>query len=60
MRDGPIDVATKDFDLVQSDMLTTQAVAILNERKIDVLIAVGNAKCPKGELHFHDLYAGVA
>ncbi|UWQ18159.1 SIS domain-containing protein [Jannaschia sp. M317] len=54
------DVATRDPLTVPADMLAAQALALLNERKLNVLI-VCDGKTPVGVLHIHDLLrAGVA
>ena len=54
------DVATRDPLTVPPDMLAAKALAILNERKISVLI-VCDGEVPVGILHIHDLLrAGVA
>ena len=54
------DVATRDPLTVSPDMLAAKALAILNERKISVLI-VCDGDVPVGILHIHDLLrAGVA
>ncbi|MCK0168709.1 KpsF/GutQ family sugar-phosphate isomerase [Jannaschia sp. S6380] len=54
------DVATRDPLTVPPDMLAAQALALLNARKISVLI-VCEGPAPVGVLHIHDLLrAGVA
>ncbi|WP_220749947.1 MULTISPECIES: SIS domain-containing protein [Jannaschia] len=54
------DVATADPLTVPPDMLAAQALAILNERKLNVTI-VCDGRRPVGILHIHDLLrAGVA
>lgn len=54
------DVATPDPLTVPPDMLAAQALALLNERKVGVLI-VCEGRAPVGVLHIHDLLrAGVA
>jgi arabinose-5-phosphate isomerase len=46
--------------VVTADMFATQALAIMHERKISVLIVVDDSNCPEGILHIHDcLRAGV-
>ncbi|MDU8930050.1 KpsF/GutQ family sugar-phosphate isomerase [Alisedimentitalea sp. MJ-SS2] len=55
------DVATPDPVTVTPDMLAAQALALLNERKISVLMVVDQEHRPLGVLHIHDLLrAGVA
>jgi arabinose-5-phosphate isomerase len=54
------DIATRDPLTVPPDMLAARAMALLNERKLNVLIVVA-ADRPVGVLHVHDLLrAGVA
>lgn len=54
------DVATRDPLTVAPDMLAAQALAVLNQRKLNVLI-VCDGSTPVGVLHIHDLLkAGVA
>ncbi|WGH77331.1 KpsF/GutQ family sugar-phosphate isomerase [Jannaschia ovalis] len=54
------EVATRDPLTVPPDMLAAKALAILNERKINVLIVCEDDR-PVGVLHIHDLLrAGVA
>lgn len=54
------DVMTKGGVTVQPTTIASEAVAIMNERKITALFCVENAK-PVGILHIHDcLRAGVA
>ncbi len=54
------DVATRDPLTVPPDMLAAKALAVLNDRKINVLIVCDGA-VPVGVLHIHDLLrAGVA
>lgn len=53
-------IATRDPVTVTPDMLAAQALAVMNERKISVLLAVDDARRPVGLLHVHDcLRAGV-
>ncbi|WP_298438215.1 SIS domain-containing protein [uncultured Jannaschia sp.] len=54
------DIATRDPLTVPPDMLAVRALALLNERKLNVLIVCDDAR-PVGVLHIHDLLrAGVA
>jgi arabinose-5-phosphate isomerase len=54
------DIATRDPVTVPPDMLAVRALALLNERKLNVLV-VCDGKRPVGVLHIHDLLrAGVA
>lgn len=54
------DVATRNPLTVAPDMLAAQALAVLNQRKLNVLI-VCDGSTPVGVLHIHDLLkAGVA
>lgn len=54
------EVATRDPLIVPPDMLAAQALALLNQRKLNVLIVCDGSK-PVGVLHIHDLLkAGVA
>ncbi|CTQ49351.1 KpsF/GutQ family sugar-phosphate isomerase [Jannaschia donghaensis] len=60
MDHAALDVATRDPLTVPPGMLAAQALALLNERKISVLIVCDGPK-PVGVLHIHDLLrAGVA
>jgi arabinose-5-phosphate isomerase len=53
-------IATRDPVTVTPDMLAAEALAIMNARKISVLLAVDAARRPVGLLHVHDcLRAGV-
>ncbi|WP_430450397.1 CBS domain-containing protein [Rhodophyticola sp.] len=53
-------IATRDPVTVTPDMLAAQALAVMNERKISVLLAVDDARRPVGLLHVCDcLRAGV-
>ncbi|MCM2563868.1 KpsF/GutQ family sugar-phosphate isomerase [Lutimaribacter sp. EGI FJ00015] len=55
------DIATRDPVTVTPDTLAGQALALLNERKVSVLMVVDGAGAPVGVLHIHDLLrAGVA
>ena len=46
---------------VTPDVLAARALAMMNERKISVLLVVDDAGHPEGVLHIHDLLrAGVA
>lgn len=55
------DVATCDPVTVPPDMLAAQALALMNRRKISVLLVADQQKRPVGILHVHDcLRAGVA
>lgn len=55
------DVATPDPVTVTPDILAAQALALLNARKISVLIVVDQERRPLGVVHIHDLLrAGVA
>jgi len=55
------DVATKSPKTVPPDMMAAQALAIMNENKITVLVVVDTAGAPIGLLRIHDcLRAGVA
>lgn len=55
------EIATRDPVTVTADMLAARALALLNERKISVLLVVGEDGRPEGVLHIHDLLrAGVA
>ena len=53
-------IATPDPVTVTPDMLAAQALALMNERKISVLLVVDAGRRPVGVLHVHDcLRAGV-
>lgn len=55
------DIATRDPVTVPPDMLAAQALALMNERNISVLLVTDEQKRPVGILHVHDcLRAGVA
>jgi arabinose-5-phosphate isomerase len=55
------EVATRDPLTVPPDMLAARALAMLNERKLNVLIVTDAEGRPVGVLHVHDLLrAGVA
>ncbi len=55
------DVATLDPVTVTPELFAAQALAILNEKKISVLMVVDDAHRPVGVIHIHDLLrAGVA
>ncbi len=55
------DIATRDPVTVPPDMLAAQALALMNDRKISVLLVVDEQRRPVGILHIHDcLRAGVA
>ncbi len=55
------DIATRDPVTVTPDMLAGQALALLNARKVSVLMVVDDGGAPVGVLHIHDLLrAGVA
>lgn len=55
------DVATGDPVTAEPDMLAADALAMMNARKITVLLVVDDARNPVGVLHVHDLLrAGVA
>ncbi|MGJ8596261.1 KpsF/GutQ family sugar-phosphate isomerase [Sulfitobacter sp.] len=55
------DVATKSPKTVPPDMMAAQALALMNENKITVLVVVDGAGGPVGLLRIHDcLRAGVA
>ena len=54
-------IATKHPVTVTPDVLAARALAMMNERKISVLLVVDDAGHPEGVLHIHDLLrAGVA
>lgn len=54
-------IATRDPVTVTPDMLAASALALMNERKISVLLVVDEDRRPIGVLHIHDcLRAGVA
>ncbi|MEP1766944.1 MAG: KpsF/GutQ family sugar-phosphate isomerase [Sulfitobacter sp.] len=54
-------IANRTPLIVAPDMLAPEALAILNERKINVLLVAGEDQVPLGVLHIHDLLrAGVA
>ena len=54
-------IANRDPLVVAPDMLAPEALAILNVRKVNVLLVVDAAGVPLGVLHIHDLLrAGVA
>lgn len=53
-------VATPDPVTVTPQMLAAEALGLMNERKISVLLVVDEARRPQGLLHIHDcLRAGV-
>ncbi|KIN75448.1 KpsF/GutQ family sugar-phosphate isomerase [Sulfitobacter guttiformis] len=55
------EVATKSPKTVPPDMMAVQALAVMNENKITVLVVVDTAGAPVGLLRIHDcLRAGVA
>jgi arabinose-5-phosphate isomerase len=55
------DVATADPVTIGPDTLAADALAVMNDRKITVLLVVDAADRPVGVLHIHDLLrAGVA
>ncbi|WP_371039396.1 MULTISPECIES: SIS domain-containing protein [unclassified Rhodosalinus] len=55
------EVATPDPVTVAPDMLAAEALALMNARKITVLLVADAARHPLGVLHIHDLLrAGVA
>lgn len=55
-----IDIATRDPLTVPPDMLAPEALALLNARKLNVLLVADDARRPLGVLHIHDLLrAGV-
>ncbi len=54
-------IATRDPVTITADALAAQALALLNERKISVLLVVREDGHPEGVVHIHDLLrAGVA
>ncbi|WP_299031741.1 KpsF/GutQ family sugar-phosphate isomerase [uncultured Sulfitobacter sp.] len=54
-------IANRTPLVVAPDMLAPEALAILNERKVNVLLVAGDDNVPVGVLHIHDLLrAGVA
>ncbi|MEL6587520.1 MAG: KpsF/GutQ family sugar-phosphate isomerase [Pseudomonadota bacterium] len=54
-------IATKDPVTVAPDLLAAQALSIMNDRKISVLLVIDRGRRPVGILHIHDLLrAGVA
>lgn len=55
------EIATRSPVTAPPGMLVAQALALMNERKISVLLVVDEQNCPVGILHVHDcLRAGVA
>ena len=53
-------IATRDPVTVTPDMLAAEALALMNDRQISVLLVVDAARRPLGVLHVHDcLRAGV-
>ncbi|MQQ09558.1 KpsF/GutQ family sugar-phosphate isomerase [Epibacterium sp. SM1979] len=61
MRATAGDIASKDPITVAPDELAASALAIMNARKISVLMVVDTTGAPVGILHIHDLLrAGVA
>jgi len=55
------EIASLDPVTATPDLFAAKALAILNERKISVLMVVDEAKRPIGIVHIHDLLrAGVA
>lgn len=61
MKSTAADVANPNPKTVPPDMLAAEALALLNEKKINVLMVVDDAMRPVGVLHIHDLLrAGVA
>ncbi|MCL4120956.1 UNVERIFIED_CONTAM: hypothetical protein GTU68_066996 [Idotea baltica] len=60
MARNAIDVANRSPLTVTSDILAPEAMALMNERKVNVLIVADDARKPIGVLHIHDLLrAGV-
>lgn len=60
MQTRPADIANKTPVTVQATMLAAEALALMNARKISVLLVVDDAKQPIGIIHIHDfLRAGV-
>jgi arabinose-5-phosphate isomerase len=54
-------IATRNPVTVSPDTLAAQALALMNNRKISVLIVTDSSNVPVGILHIHDcLRAGVA
>ncbi len=54
------DVANPDPLIVAPDCLTPEAMAMMNERKINIVVIAGEDRKPLGVLHIHDLLrAGV-
>lgn len=55
------EVMTAHCKTVTADMLAAEALAIMDQRKINVLVAVDEQQRPVGAVHIHDLLkAGVA
>ena len=55
------EVMTTACKTVTADMLAAEALAIMDQRKINVLVAVDEQRRPVGAVHIHDLLkAGVA
>lgn len=55
------EIATRNPITIPPDMLAAQALALMNERKISVLLLVDDNNKPQGILHIHDLLrTGVA
>ncbi|MBR9762456.1 MAG: KpsF/GutQ family sugar-phosphate isomerase [Rhodobacteraceae bacterium] len=60
MSRAALDVATRDPLTAPPEMLAPEALALLNARKLNVLLVVDADRVPKGVLHIHDLLrAGV-
>lgn len=56
----PVEIANHDPVTVQPDMLAAEALALMNARKISVLLVVTPEGAPQGIVHIHDfLRAGV-
>lgn len=61
MQSRAVDVATPDPVTVAPEALATEALALMNARKIAAIFVLSNARVPVGILHLHDcLRAGVA
>lgn len=60
MQTRPSDIANRNPVTVRPTMLAAEALALMNARKISVLLVVDDAKAPIGIVHIHDfLRAGV-
>ncbi|TQE92836.1 MAG: CBS domain-containing protein [Spiribacter salinus] len=56
----PLEIATRDPVTVSPDCFASEALALVNARKVQALLVVDDDRRPAGVLHLHDLLrAGV-